>query len=103
MLTISAKLPAFDLQAVVSIDPANAFTRKRETLAVDRNAPEKTLDQFRLHPAVETRRIPKRLRTPATAATAALQPAVRQPPTPPKPAIRASRHRQILQDLVQIR
>lgn len=27
MLTIGAKLPAFDLQAVVSIDPANAFTR----------------------------------------------------------------------------
>jgi peroxiredoxin (alkyl hydroperoxide reductase subunit C) len=27
MLTIGAKFPAFDLQAVVSTDPANAFTR----------------------------------------------------------------------------
>ncbi|MBM7329216.1 peroxiredoxin [Agrobacterium sp. S2] len=27
MLTIGARLPAFDLQAVVSSDPANAFTR----------------------------------------------------------------------------
>ncbi|MCZ7864498.1 alkyl hydroperoxide reductase [Agrobacterium salinitolerans] len=31
MLTIGARLPAFDLQAVVSTDPANAFTRISDT------------------------------------------------------------------------
>lgn len=34
MLTIGARLPAFDLRAVVSTDPANAFMRISDTSSV---------------------------------------------------------------------